>query len=111
MENNHYVVPYLNSRTFPDVDTTQFTESAVVFQSLMVDAKKIVDRFAESKQFAHDVMSAAQKSEYDKVKQMIENTGLKHPVNITFNPDNLHLTLLAKTADIDCCKLEMSIHW
>ncbi|MRG85193.1 hypothetical protein [Salinibacillus xinjiangensis] len=103
--------PLPRQNPYPNVDTTQFTESATEFQSLMKSAHKIIDRFANSKEFAYQVMDAAQKSDHETVKKLIEKEDLAHPVEIKFNPDGIDITLIAKTKDIDCCKLVMALHW
>lgn len=96
---------------YPTVNTKQLTASASNFQKLMKDADKVIDEFANSNDFSYQVMEAAQKSDKDKVEKLIKGTGIKHPVNIQFNPDGIRLTFLAKTEQVDCCKLEMALHW
>ncbi|KGP72065.1 hypothetical protein [Pontibacillus yanchengensis] len=97
--------------TYPEVNTDQLTESAKSFQELMKDAQLVLQKFASSHQFSFDVIDAAQKSKDEKVKQLIKSTGIKHPVDIYYNPDSLRLTFRAKQDDIECCKLTMALHW
>ena len=96
---------------YPSVDTGLFTKSAETFQSLMADAKKIIDKFATSKDFAYEVMELAQKSDTEKVNQLIKSTGIENPTLVKFTPDGINITLDASVEDIDCCKLVMALHW
>ncbi|SES64699.1 hypothetical protein SAMN05421676_10154 [Salinibacillus kushneri] len=96
---------------FPEVDTDLFTESAQTFQVLMQDAEKIIEKIANSKDFAFHVMDAAQKSEHDKVKNLINSLDISHQAEVDYNPDNIRITLLAQTQNMDCCKLIMALHW
>jgi hypothetical protein len=120
--NYHYILPthyYIpahrqadNFRTnYPEVDPTQVTESAGAFQGLMADAHIIIEKFATSKQFASQVMDYAQKGNQKEVQKLIQSTGIKNPVEITFNPDSINFTFIAKSKDVDCCKLVMALHW
>ncbi|MBM6619807.1 hypothetical protein [Bacillus suaedaesalsae] len=98
-------------REYPDVDSTKFSESATTFRGLMKDASKVLDRLADSKAFAHDVMSAAQLSNTIKVEQLIESTGLNSKVTPTFNPDGLTMVFHDQVEETDCCKLTMTLRW
>jgi hypothetical protein len=96
---------------FPDVDTTLFNQSAVTFRQLIRDASTVLDRLADSKDFAHEVMSAAQISNTAKVEELIQSTGIKSKVEPSFNPDGLTMVFQAKVEDTDCCKLTMTLRW
>jgi hypothetical protein len=98
-------------REFPEVDTTMFTESAVVFRQLMRDASQVLDELADHKNFANEVMYAAQLSDTTKVEKLIESTGIKSKVVTTYNPDGITLTFNARVEDTDCCKLTMTLRW
>jgi hypothetical protein len=96
---------------YPPIDTQQFSKSAEVFQSLMNDAKKVIDRFASSKEFAFKVMENAQKSNTEEVLKLIKTTGIQFPVLVSFTPEGIRLTFDAMVEEIDCCKLIMALHW
>ncbi|MCD5325141.1 MULTISPECIES: hypothetical protein [Pontibacillus] len=97
--------------SYPEVDPSTLTDSAKAFQSLMSDAHIIIEKFATSPSFSQQVMEAAQQSNKEKVKQLLEGTGIKHPIKIRYNPDGLHLTLTAQSQNQDCCKMELAFHW
>ncbi|MFZ3588712.1 hypothetical protein ACOI1C_05375 [Bacillus sp. DJP31] len=98
-------------RELPNVDVTLFNESAVAFKHLMRDASTVLDRLADHKDFASEVMAAAQGSDTAKVEHLIESTGIKSIVEPTFNPDGLTMVFHAKVQDTDCCKLTMTLRW
>ncbi len=96
---------------YPEVDAEMFSESAKAFQSLMKDASKILDHLAESKTFAHDVMAAAQEDKKQLVEQLLKSTGVKSKVDVTYNPDSIHLHLHTKVHGTECCALTMVLRW
>jgi hypothetical protein len=96
---------------YPDVDATLFNKSAATFRQLIRDASTVLDRLADSKHFAHEVMSAAQISNTSKVEELIQSTGVKSKVDTTFNPDGITMVFQDKVDDTDCCKLTMTIRW
>ena len=63
IQNTYYYFP----RQFPSVDPTFFTKSASEMQTLMSEASVILGRLSQSKQFASQVMTAAQQSDQAKV--------------------------------------------
>ncbi|WP_066175724.1 hypothetical protein [Bacillus marinisedimentorum] len=96
---------------YPDVDPELFSESAQAFQVLMKDAGKILDKLAESKMFAHDVMAAAQEDKKQKVEQLIQSTGVMSKVVVTYNPDSIHLQFHSRVHGTECCALTMVLRW
>jgi hypothetical protein len=98
-------------REFPEVDATLFNKSAITFRQLIKDASSVLDRLADSKHFAEQVMSAAQISDTSKVEELIESTGIKSKVEPTFNPDGITMVFHEKVEESDCCKLTLTIRW
>lgn len=96
---------------YPAVDPTMFNESAIAFQELLSEASLVLENLAESKEFASKVMDAAQKSDTEKVKELIESTGIHSKVDITYNPDGIKLGMSSQVQGSDCCKLQMSLRW
>ncbi|WP_141395248.1 MULTISPECIES: hypothetical protein [Bacillus] len=95
-------------RPYPEVDPTMFTESAHEMQELMREASLVLDRLAESKDFAISVMSAAQESDTKKVDELLKTTGIHSSVDVTYNPDGINLKL---TGDKNCCNLTIALRW
>jgi hypothetical protein len=98
-------------REFPAVDSTMFTESAVAFQQLHRDASTVLKHLAEDKNFANEVMSAAQHSNPSKVEDLIKSTGINSAVHTTFNPDGITFKFEESVNGTDCCKLSMTLRW
>ena len=103
----HYYNPYLY-RPYPEVDATMFTESAHEMQKLMKEASLVLDRLAESKDFAAAVMNAAQESDQHKVNELLKTAGLHTKVDVTYNPDGINLKLIE---DKNCCNLTIALRW
>lgn len=102
---------YTYSREFPPVDPAVFTTSVMAFQSLMRDGNIILDRIAESDDFAYQLMDAAQKSDQVTVDQLIRSTGVSSDVKTSFTPDSIRFELRADVEGTDCCRLNMSLRW
>lgn len=100
-----------HKRKLPDVDAKKFNESAITFRGLIKDASKVLDRLADSMEFAHDIMSAAQISDTLKVEKLIESTGIKSKVEPKYNPDGLTMIFHDEVENTDCCKLQMTLRW
>lgn len=80
-------------------------------QIIMKDASILLNRMASSRQFAFDLMTAAQNSEQAKVNQMLKNTGIQTTPKISFNPDGIILNFSSVAEDLDCCHLTLSLRW
>lgn len=108
-----YYVPYVavTARQYPPVDPTTFHQSANEMTILMNDASIVLNRLADSTDFAKKVMSAAQESDIEEVKNLIQSTGIKSLVNVKFNPDNIRLEFSSRIKEVECCKLQIAIKW
>ena len=62
-----------NNRPSPHANPDLFIKSAKFSQPLLVDAKKVVDTFAQSESFSKHVMAAAQESNKARVTAMIRS--------------------------------------
>lgn len=106
-----YHLPYHFIRQYPDVDPTMFEQSAKSMQTLMQDASIVLQKLAQSKDFASKVMSAAQHSNMKEVDQLIKSTGIKSKVKTSFNPDGIHMELSSSIGQAECCHLTVSLRW
>ncbi|TFB21777.1 hypothetical protein E3U55_08085 [Filobacillus milosensis] len=100
-----------NVPRYPDLDPTQFTQSAEAFRDLLNDASDILRQLSNSEKFAYEVMDAAQHSETQKVKQLLESTGIHNQVEVQYNPDGIKMTMRTNTQGTDCCHLSMNLRW
>ncbi|KGX86773.1 hypothetical protein [Pontibacillus litoralis] len=102
-------VLHMRNHSFPQINTKPLIQSATAFQSLLNDARLVTHTFMQSHTYACQLMNAAQQSKQDEVKQLIKSAGVKHPFDIQYNPDYLHVTF--KTEQNKCCKLTMTLQW
>ncbi|MBO8156738.1 MAG: hypothetical protein H0Z32_09775 [Bacillaceae bacterium] len=102
----------MNRPEYPEVDPSQFQSSLDNYQGLINDAEKIVNHFRNSKQSAVELMEMAQQSQFDRVKELIQKSGITHPVQVNFTPNQMIITLLSnvKPGEV-CCELKMSLFW
>ncbi|RKQ37289.1 hypothetical protein [Oceanobacillus halophilus] len=107
----NYYPNYIPVRQYPPVNPDLFHQSANEMRMLMNDASIVLDRLADSTEFDEAVMSAAQESNKEEVKRLIQSTGISSNVDISFNPDNIRMVFNSKVDDSDCCRLEVSIRW
>lgn len=98
-------------RQYPDVDTQQLEESAHKFQQLIQQADLLVNKLAESKEFSHELMSAAQKSDEKKVNELIKSTGITIKVKTSFTPTGIQIILENSKMGGDCCDLLIALRW
>ncbi|MCM3619006.1 hypothetical protein M3936_15565 [Sutcliffiella horikoshii] len=98
-------------RVYPPVDPTVLTESAESMQQLMKEASIILQKLSNSKEFASEVMSAAQEGNKEKVSQLLESTGVHSGIEVSFNPDGIHLDMSSEVEGKDCCHLTITLRW
>jgi hypothetical protein len=96
---------------YPEVDVTLFTKSATSIQKLLKDATSITNKLATSPSFAREVMSAAQQSKEDEVKRLLRSAGIQSKLEVSFNPNTIHVTLSPKKGDFACCQLTFLLYW
>ncbi|QHE53400.1 hypothetical protein [Pontibacillus sp. HMF3514] len=98
------------SRQYPDVSTKKFQDSSQTYQNLINDSQVISQRFAESRKLRRKVMRAAQKSDHNKVVHLIQNTGISHPIEVSYNPDSIRVTIM-DVEERPTSKLIMALRW
>lgn len=98
-------------RQFPEVDPVVFRQSAKQFNRLIRDANKILTEISTSEPFAKEIMDAAQRSDFDKVKNLILQLGIESNLEVKFSPESLRLILRINEATENCCILNLGIRW
>lgn len=98
------------SRQYPDVSTKKFQESSQSYQNLINDSQIISQRFTESGKLRRKVMQAAQKSDHNTIVHLIKNTGISHPIEVSYNPDNIKVTIM-DVEEHPSSKLIMALRW
>lgn len=99
------------SRVFPPVDPQLFMQSVNAFQTLLQDGQRILDHISHSPQYATELMDAAQRSDWDKINELIAMIDTQAEVEVTFIPEGITFILKETVAEIDCCILRMTIRW
>ena len=99
-----------NERSLTNTDPDLFIKSAKLSQSLLQDAKTVIDTFANSKPFSKRLMTAAQESNKTVVTTMIRQTGVKTVPDIKYTPDGIHLDFYHKTGE-DLCHIIVNLKW
>lgn len=107
--------PFMNSRalrrssSFPQVNPTQFKQSAQKSKSLLEEAKILLETISQSTELDYKIMSAAQKSNYQEVKRLLKSTGIHAKLQISFTPSGIQITLSRE--ETTCCRLQLSLNW
>ena len=98
-------------RHYPQVDTGQLEESVTRFQKLIKEADLLINRLANSREFSTQLMSAAQKSDKNKVIQLIREAGVSIHVTTTFTPTGIRIILDNSEVEGGCCDLMIALRW
>lgn len=106
-----YYQPYFYFRPFQEVNPQLFMTSAKYMQSLMKDASVLLERMADSKEFAKQLMSNAQESKQKLVEDQIKHTGIQNVPIVSYTPDGLKLVFSKDIDTINCCNLTLTVRW
>ncbi|WP_064092842.1 hypothetical protein [Rossellomorea aquimaris] len=98
-------------RSFPQVETKTFMSSSDKTLVLLDNAKTVLDRIKSDKNFAFQLMNAAQKSNNQEVHKLITSTGIKVQPIVTFNPDGMRLVFDQTLGEVDCCHVIVIVRW
>ncbi|WP_243299825.1 hypothetical protein [Bacillus litorisediminis] len=109
----HYGVTNFNypPRQFPEVDTTLFVESAKISKPLLTEIVNLLDKIEEPDPFSKRLMDAAQRSDKEKVRQLLKEAGVKSDPEIYFNPNGLRLTFSGKTDTEGFSSINIVLRW
>ncbi|MFJ7951113.1 hypothetical protein ACIQZG_06220 [Lysinibacillus sp. NPDC096418] len=96
-----------NNNSFPPVNTRQLKISAKSIQAIMQQSQLLTSKIADSEQFAHDLMSAAQLSNKAEVDKLITSTGITIKFDTKFTPDGIQI----RFTEHACCGLTLILDW
>ncbi|WP_143414498.1 hypothetical protein [Halobacillus massiliensis] len=108
---NYYYPMYWPQRPHRPADGELLQSSAGQMKKLMSDASIVLDRLASSQAFDAQLMQAAEQSNSEEVKQLINSIGVGSKVDVYFNPDGLRLEFSSQVSGVDCCKLRIALRW
>jgi len=96
---------------FPSINTQVLNTSALRFQELLKQADLLAGKIANSKEFAHELMEAAQLSNTKKVEELIVSTGITLKIKTYFSPTGIRIELNNAENGGNCCNLLMTLKW
>ncbi|WP_255551148.1 hypothetical protein [Sporosarcina sp. E16_8] len=96
---------------FPSINTQVLNTSAQRFQELLKQADLLAGKIVNSKEFAHELMEAAQLSNTKKVEDLIVSTGITLKIKTYFSPTGIRIELNNDESAGDCCHLLMTLKW
>lgn len=97
--------------SFPTINTQRLNTSAQRFQELLKQADLLAGKIVNSKEFAHDLMEAAQLSNTKKVEEIIISTGITLKIKTDYNPNGIRIELNNADNEVACCNLLMTLKW
>ncbi|MCJ8008221.1 hypothetical protein ACFFF5_11330 [Lederbergia wuyishanensis] len=103
--------PFCTRQMFPTISTKQFIQSTEKYRILVNEANKLINKISTSPKLAQDIMEAAQKSNQQKVNQLIQSTGITVKTKTHFNPDGIVVELSNAKDPSDCCTLKLALRW
>lgn len=103
--------PYYYYRPLPEVNPDLFVKSSKQMQLLVRDADKVISKMANSTDFSKRVMSLAQESKNNEVKELVKTTGVTNIPDIDFNPDGIFFDFSASIGGTECCHLIIKLRW
>ncbi|KAA0967007.1 hypothetical protein FQ087_05655 [Sporosarcina sp. ANT_H38] len=77
----------------------------------MKQADLLAGKIVNSKEFAHDLMEAAQLSNTKKVDELILSTGITLKIKTYFSPTGIRIELTNAGNEGSCCNLLMTLKW
>lgn len=77
----------------------------------MQQANLLIEKIANSDEFAHQLMHEAQLSNTEKVEELILSTGITLKVKTSFTPTGIRIELDNAEKQGGCCKLLMALRW
>ncbi|WP_052342696.1 hypothetical protein [Bacillus sp. EB01] len=115
---SHGPSPYYNypwnappQRQFPDVNISQLNVSLRKFQELMNQANILINKMATDSNFTKMLMTAAQKSDKNRVNQLIRSTGITIKAETTYTPTGIRIVLDNSGPEGGCCDLLIALGW
>ncbi|UOQ84936.1 hypothetical protein [Gracilibacillus salinarum] len=112
----YFIPAYSNyhhwQRPYPPVDPNTLYQSANQSQKILQEARMVLTKFAESKEFDTELMNAAQASNHEEVRRLIHSIGdISSKIEVHFNPDSIRLEFSSNDANSDCCHVIIALRW
>ena len=99
------------SRPYPTVNTALFKQSAQSIKQLLHETNLLLNKLTDNSDFALQLMTAAQTANRKEVERLVRSVGILRKANISFTPDVFRIELRTTAANLECCKLAISLRW
>ena len=96
---------------YPEVDTQHLNVSVKRFQEIMEQADLLISKMAEDNEFAGELMRAAQRSDENRVHELIESTGVTIKTATTYTPTGIRILFDNSEVGGGCCDLLVALRW
>ena len=96
---------------YPEVDTHNLNASVKRFLEIMEQADLLLSKMAEDNEFAGEFMRAAQRSDNDRVQELIALTGVTIKIAATYTPTGVRIFFDNSKEDGGCCDLLVALRW
>ncbi|SHN18468.1 hypothetical protein [Gracilibacillus kekensis] len=109
----HKYQPFYNPtyyRSYPDIDLTMFEQSIQQSQKIANDCLIMLNTFS-NKEFAYQVMSAAQNGNQQEVDRLLESIGVDSSITSTYTPSGISLKLHTNAYESPCCFFTIFLKW
>ncbi|WP_342505005.1 hypothetical protein [Sporosarcina sp. FSL K6-2383] len=107
----HWIASQNAPNPFPPVNTQRLHASAEKMLEVIKQSQLLINSIADSPDFAHGLMDAAQLSDQKKVDELIQSTGITTKATTTFSPSGIHIELDNAKTPGECCKLQIALRW
>ncbi|ALC92776.1 hypothetical protein AM500_11940 [Bacillus sp. FJAT-18017] len=93
------------------MNISQLNVSLRKFQELMNQANILINKMATDSNFTKMLMTAAQKSDKNRVNQLIRSTGITIKAETTYTPTGIRIVLDNSGPEGGCCDLLIALGW
>lgn len=77
----------------------------------MKEASLVLNKLADSKEFDKQLMTAAQASQTEEVKRLIQSIGITSDVDVSYTPDGIRMEFSSEHQGYECCQLQIALRW
>ena len=95
------------NRNYPPVNINKLEISVKEMQKIVQQVQLLVNKIANSEQFAQELMHAAQISDKETINRLIRSTGITIHFETKYTPDGLRIDFI----ESNCCSLRVILSW
>ncbi|WP_058307647.1 hypothetical protein [Gracilibacillus massiliensis] len=109
----HRYYPYIPMnyyRLYPEIDTALFEQSIQQSQKIANDCLIMLNAFS-NKDFAYQVMSAAQNGNQPEVDRLLDSIKVDSSISSTYTPSGISIKLHTNVQNTPCCLFTIFLKW